>query len=114
MKLIYIVSRIRKKCPFSKKIIKPKTILCVFNKHQYNSFVIQITQILSSRLPNELIEKIIELTKYKKLLYRTGLQDYTNWINLEKKYYLNDLFSSESDLSDLSDLSDIDSYEYDG
>jgi len=109
MKSIYIVSSITKKCPFSKKLIKPKTMLCLFNKYQYNTFVIEIKKILYNKLPNEIIEKIIELTKYKNLLGRTGLRDYTNWINIERTYYLTNVVSSESDSS--SAFSDTDSDE---
>ena len=85
---IFIVSRVTKRCPFSKTLIYPKTMLCVFNKHQYNSFVIQISELLSNRLPIDLIEKIIELTNYKKLLDRTGLEKFTNW---KLDYYLSSL-----------------------
>lgn len=76
---IFVISRTTKRCPFSKKIIKPKSMLCVFNRYQYNNFILQIIQILDSKLPIELIEKIIEFTKYKNLLDRTGLERYTNW-----------------------------------
>ena len=89
---IFIISRVTKRCPFSKTLIYPKTMLCVFNKHQYNSFVIQITEILSNRLPNDLIEKIIELTNYKKLLDRTGLEKFTNW---KPDYYISSLSIKE-------------------
>ena len=66
---------------FSKKIIKPKTLLCVFNKHQYNNYINYITEILKDKLPIELIDKIIEMTKYKSKINRTGLEQYTDWIN---------------------------------
>lgn len=89
---IFIISRVTKRCPFSKILIYPKTMLCVFNKHQYNSFVIQITELLSNRLSNDLIEKIIELTNYKKLLDRTGLEKFTNW---KPDYYLSSLSVKE-------------------
>ena len=89
---IFIISRVTKRCPFSKIIIYPNTMLCLFNKHQYNSFVIQITEILSNKLPNDLIEKIIELTNYKKLLDRTGLEQFTNW---KPDYYLSSLSVKE-------------------
>lgn len=76
---IFVISRTTKRCPFSKKIIKPKSMLCLFNRYQYNNFILQIVDILSSKLPIELIEKILEFTKYKNLLDRTGLERYTNW-----------------------------------
>lgn len=76
---IFVISRTTKRCPFSKKIIKPKSMLCVFNRYQYDNFILQIVDILSSKLPIELIEKILEFTKYKNLLDRTGLERYTNW-----------------------------------
>lgn len=116
---IFVVSRVTRQCPFSKTIIYPKTMLCLFNKHQYNSFIIQITEILSNRLPNDLIEKIIELTNYKKLLDRTGLEQFTNW---NPNYYLSSLSvkelkrrkkilllcDSSEDESDLSESDDDD------
>lgn len=115
----FIVSRVTKRCPFSKKIIKPKTMLCLFNKYQYNNFVVEITKLLSSRLPDEIINIIIEFTNYKNLLNRTGLEKFVNWVpnsnanflstirlKNRKNYLLIDTSDSDSD-SD-SDLSEED------
>lgn len=81
----FIISRVTRKCPFSKKIIKPKTMLCLFNKYQYNNFVVEITKLLSSKLPDEIINIIIEFTNYKKLLNKTGLEKFVNWQNKDYK-----------------------------
>lgn len=115
----FIISEITRRCPFSKKIIKPKTMLCLFNKYQYNNFVMQVTRLLSNRLPDDIINIIIEFTNYKKLLNKTGLEKFTNWrenshisslstikIKNRKNYLLIDTSDSDSD-SD-SDLSDND------
>jgi hypothetical protein len=114
---IFIVSHITKKCPFSKNIIKPKTILCVFNKSQYNNFVVEITRLLSTRLPEDIINIIIEFTNYKKLLNKTGLEKFVNWQNKDHKSSLSmirlknrknllPLDNSDDDDDDDSDLSD--------
>ena len=114
---IFIVSHITKKCPFSKNIIKPKTILCVFNKSQYNNFVVEITRLLSTRLPDEIINIIIEFTNYKKLLNKIGLEKFVNWQNKDYKSSLsimrlknrkNLLSVDTSDDDSNSDLSDDD------
>jgi hypothetical protein len=114
---IFIVSHIKKRCPFSKNIIKPKTILCVFNKSQYNNFVVEITRLLSTRLPEDIINIIIEFTNYKKLLNKIGLEKFVNWQNKDYKSSLSMIRSfnrkkllslnSNDDDSD-SDLSDDD------
>jgi len=105
--LIYIKSAIIRKCPFSKKLIKPKTMLCLFNNYQYNHFVNYIISIFIDIMPLELIDKIIDFTNYKKLIQRTGLCAYTNWSinnnNINKK--LTYLDSSDDDTSD-NDSSD--------
>ena len=108
MMQIYVKSRATRRCPFSKKIIKPKTLLCVFNKHQYNNYVNYITEIFKHKLPIELIDKIIEMTNYKSKINRTGLQEYTDWINCKKRFnYLSSLLIENSDSS--SSLSEDDS-----
>lgn len=104
--LIYVKSAITRKCPFSNKIIKPKTVLCLFNNFQYKHFVSYIISIFIDIMPLELITKIIDFTNYKALIQRTGLSAYTNWSinnNINKK--LTYLESSDSDTSD-NDSSD--------
>jgi hypothetical protein len=106
--LIYVKSAIIRRCPFSKKLIKPKTMLCLFNEYQHNHFVNYIISIFIDIMPLELIDKIIDFTNYKKLIQRTGLCAYTNWsinnnINNNKK--LTYLDSSDDDTSD-NDSSD--------
>ena len=76
---IFVVSHITRRCPFSKNIIKPKTMLCIFNKYQYDNFAIEITRLLSPRLPDDIINIIIEFTNYRKLLNRVGLEKFVNW-----------------------------------
>ena len=104
--LIYVESAITRKCPFSKKLIKPKTMLCLFNEYQYNHFVNYIIFIFIEIMPIELINKIIDFTNYKELIRRTGLSAYTNWSNINnKKLTYLDLDSSDVDTSD-NDSSD--------
>jgi hypothetical protein len=114
---IFIVSNITRRCPFSKNIIKPKSILCVFNKYQYSYFVTQIKEILFPRLPEDIINLIIDFTNYKKLLNRIGLENFVNWQNKDYKSSLsimrlknrkNLLSLDTSDDDDDSDLSDED------
>ena len=116
---IFIVSHIRRQCPFSKKIIKPKTMLCLFNQYQYNNFAMEITRLLSSRLHDEIINIIIEFTNYKKLLNRVGLEKFVNWqdtnyisslsmIRLKNRKKLLSLDISEDESDSSSDLSDDD------
>ena len=111
---IFIISYVIRRCPFSKNIIKPKTMLCVFNKYQYSYFVIQIKEILSLRLPEDIINLIIDFRNYKKLLNRAGLEKYVNWqdkdyisslsmIRLKNRKKLLLLDTSDDSNSDLSD-----------
>lgn len=92
-------------------------MLCVFNKYQYSYFVIQIKEILSLRLPEDIINLIIDFTNYKKLLNRAGLEKYVNWqdkdyisslsmIRLKNRKKLLLLDTSDDDSN--SDLSDND------
>jgi len=112
--LIYVKSAVTRKCPFSKKLIKPKTMLCLFNDYQYNHFVNYIISIFIEIIPLELIDKIIDFTNYKKLIQRTGLCAYTNWsinnnINSNKKLTYLDLSdgdTSDNDSSDGASMSD--------
>lgn len=89
-------------------------MLCVFNKYQYSYFVIQIKEILSLRLPEDIINLIIDFTNYKKLLNRAGLEKYVNWqdkdyisslsmIRLKNRKKLLLLDTSDDSNSDLSD-----------
>jgi len=107
---IFIISYVIRRCPFSKNIIKPKTMLCVFNKYQYSYFVIQIKEILSLRLPEDIINLIIDFTNYKKLLNRAGLEKYVNW---QDKDYISSLsmirFKNRKNLLSSFDSSDDDS-----
>ena len=105
--LIYVKSAVTRKCPFSKKLIKPKTMLCLFNKYQYKHFVNYIISIFIEIMPLEIISKIIDFTNYKELIQRTGLKIYTNWsnVNINKKLIYLDSDSSEVDTSD-NDSSD--------
>jgi len=106
---IFIVSHITRRCPFSKNIIKPKSILCVFNKYQYSYFVTQIKEILFPRLPEDIINLIIDFTNYKKLLNRTGLEKFVNW---QDKDYISSLsmirFKNRKNLLSSFDISDDD------
>jgi hypothetical protein len=112
--LIYVKSAVTRKCPFSKKLIKPKTMLCLFNNFQYQHFINYIISIFIDIIPLELIDKIIDFTNYKELIQRTGLSAYTNWsniinnINNKKLTYLDlsDGDTSDNDSSDGASMSD--------
>ena len=110
--LIYVKSAITRKCPFSSKIIKPKTMLCVFNVYQYKHFVNFIISIFIEKISLDLIYKIINFTNYKQLIQRSGIFAYTNWsininnnINKKLTYLCSDVESSDEDTSD-NDSSD--------
>jgi len=100
---IIVKSELTKRCPFSKKIIYPKTLLCVFTKYQYEKFVNYINSIFLEILPTELIAIIIRFTKYEKQIQRTGLLAYTNWSTQNKLRHLQAFTSDESSESDSSD-----------
>ena len=113
--LIYVQAATTRKCPFSNNIIKPKTMLCLFNKYQYKHFVNYIISIFIKIMPLEIINKIIDFTNYKELIQRTGLKIYTNWSNNNnnnnnKLTYLDsdssDIDTSDNDSSDGASMSD--------
>ncbi len=106
---IFIISQVIRRCPFSKKMIKPKNMLCVFNKYQYNNFVFQIVELLLSRLPEDIIHIIIKLTNYIKLLNKTGLEKIVNWTPKNHIYLCSDTFVSRHNNLLLLDNSDSDS-----
>ena len=84
--MVIIIKAIQvKKCPFSKKLIKYKDLICQFDNKQFSAFKKIINNILNIFFPKDIIELIIEKTRYEKLLYKFGLVDYTLWINRDKK-----------------------------
>ena len=106
-------------CPLSKKIIKPGTLICLFNMKQYISFKKQIYNILCI-LPDDIVELIIKKTNYLKYINRFGNEKITNWTNclnsknykykklLKKNYsYNKDCDSSDNDYNE-RDSSDND------
>jgi len=105
---IFIVSHVIRRCPFSKKMIKPNNILCVFNKYQYNNFVFKIVELLLTRLPEDIIHIIIKLTNYIKLLNRTGLEKFVNWKPDNHIYLCSDRFLERHNNLLLFDNSDSD------
>ena len=96
------------RCPFSKKIIKPRTIICLFNINQYISFKKQIYYTLSI-LPDDIIELIIKKTNYSNYINRFGKEKITNWTNEfnNKKYKHKKILKSIKN-QDSSDSSDSD------
>lgn len=101
-------------CPFSKTLILHNNVICLFNKKQYNAFVKTIKDILNNWLFDDLIELIIEKTKYKKYIGRFGHQAFTYWTSphisyIRKKSFVNmsDSDTSDTDTSD-TDISDTD------
>ena len=96
------------RCPFSKQIIKPETLICLFNMNQYILFKKQIYYILSV-LPDDIIEIIIKKINYLNYINRFGKEKFTNWMNnLNNKNYkykkilkiIEDNYSNNSDSSD--------------
>lgn len=100
---ILVKSELTKRCPFSKKLIYPKTLLCVFTKYQYEKFVNYINSIFLEILPPEIIAIIIGFTNYEKQIQRTGLLAYTNWSTQNKLLHLQAFTSDESSDSESSD-----------
>ena len=99
-----------RRCPFSKQIIKPSNMICLFNIPQYKAFENEIKIILINRIPQELIEIIIKLTNYKNLIGQLGHQDVTNWIGKIPKIkyhtHLDFVDEDEHDSASESELSD--------
>jgi hypothetical protein len=94
-------------CPFTKTPIRHNSIICLFNKKQYEVFIKTIKELLN-RLPDDLIDLIIEKTKYKKYIGRFGHHSYTHWSSPSTSYIRKKAFNtSDSDISD-SDISDSD------
>tara|TARA_B100001093_G_scaffold445120_1_gene448587 strand:+ start:2238 stop:2630 length:393 start_codon:yes stop_codon:yes gene_type:complete len=92
------------KCCFSKKIIKPGSLLCVFTQQQYNEFERIINNLLSKYLSQDLINLIINYTNYKKLIGRHGLNNYSNWLNNHRLSPLDlSLVFPDADTDELSD-----------
>ena len=100
---ILVKSELTKRCPFSKKLIYPKTLLCVFTKYQYEKFVTYINFIFLKILPPEIIAIIIRFTNYEKQIQRMGLIAYTNWSTQSKLRHLQAFTSDESSDSESSD-----------
>ena len=69
---------------FSKTLIKPKNIICLFSEDQFIAFKKIINEELIKIFPLEIIDIIIEKTQYKKLIGRFGHEMITNW---RKKQY---------------------------
>lgn len=98
-----------RRCPFSKQIIKPSNMICLFNIAQYKAFEKEIKLILINRIPQELIEIIIKLTNYKNLIGQLGHQGITNWLGkIPKIRYCThlDLINEDEDSASESELSD--------
>ena len=76
------------RCPFSKKLIKPNDKICLFNQEQFNAFskIIneQLQLILLISIPIELIDLIIEKTRYEKFIGRFGHVDFAHWTKTTK------------------------------
>ena len=97
------------RCPFSKKLIKPSQIICLFNEKQFNAFKVLIYEKLKF-LPNDIIELIIKKTGYEKLVYDFGHEKFAHWTiesnteskikNLQYSYKCENIDDSESSNSD--------------
>tara|TARA_B100001093_G_scaffold520403_1_gene615478 strand:+ start:1458 stop:1838 length:381 start_codon:yes stop_codon:yes gene_type:complete len=74
------------RCPFSKKLIKPKDVICLFNQNQFEAFKKIIYENLKNFLPDELISLIIEMTKYKTFIGKFGHKNVSHWTIKNKKY----------------------------
>ena len=66
------------RCPFTNKLIRPSNIICLFNKEQFDAFEKFVNKLLFI-LPQDIIDIIIEKTRYKRLIGRFGFVKYTHW-----------------------------------
>ena len=96
-------------CPFSKKIIKPNDIICLFNQLQFNAFKELLYKQLS-QLPSDIVDIIIKKTKYEKFIHCFGHKKYAFWTKQPKqpkqlkhknKYY-NKIINNYNSFSDSS------------
>ena len=79
-----------KMCPFSKTLIKPTNLICLFNEKQFYKFNIFIIKILNNIIPIELIKLIINMTKYENFIGKFGHFKFVQWnINYKIKKYIN-------------------------
>ena len=82
------VASYKRYCPFSKRLIKPTNIICLFNQKQFDAFNNKVIEILhqyllslslSLQLPLEIVNYIIEQTGYKKYINQFGHSNITHW-----------------------------------
>jgi hypothetical protein len=67
------------RCPFSMALIKPSNQICLFNEEQFEAFKRIINEELIKFFPLEIIDLIIEKTKYKKLIGSFGHANVSHW-----------------------------------
>ena len=98
-------------CPFTKTPICHNNIICLFNEKQYEAFIKTIKELLN-RLPDDIINLIIEKTRYKKYIGRFGHHSYTHWTSPSTTYIRKKALNiSDSEKSDSeTSNSDIDNY----
>ena len=89
-------------CPFTRTLISPKNRICLFNEEQLEAFKKIVGKALPSLFP-ELIDIIIEKTKYPTLLHLFGHADYTHW---SKKYKAKDNLYSQNYIIEFAKLTD--------
>ena len=90
------------RCPFSKQLIRPPSIICLFNERQFDIFK-QILYTQLNYLPNDIIDIIIEKTGYKHLLHRFGHEKFAHWSRNPNKKLLIYQTTYNSDSSSESD-----------
>ena len=66
------------RCQFSKQWIQEGTCLSLFTQRQYHDFCLSIKSHLS-KLPDEIVNIIIEMTNYQYYINQWGILAYVDW-----------------------------------
>ena len=106
--MVFFEATYTRRCQFSKKLIKPLNLICLFNIDQFKAFDKKIKFILINRIPAELIDIIIGFTNYKNLIGQLGHQNITNWLGKTPKISYNsylELYNEDEDSTSESELS---------
>ena len=72
-------ARYTTRCPFSMLLIKPSNQICLFNDEQFEAFKRIVNEELIKFLPSEIIDLIVEKTKYEKIIGRFGHLNVSQW-----------------------------------
>lgn len=103
------------RCPFTTALIKPTNRICLFNDEQFEAFKRIINEELIKFFPLEIIDLIIEKTKYEKLIGSFGHANVSHWtrkskpllrfefdriLNLEKEKEMNRFIVSDDEIEE--------------